>query len=108
MGCPLIVSPGTELPPCSSAPGTAPWQQGCSSGGEALCQDTLCPLPPVCLAVGHQHTARPPQVNATLLAQVPAWLWVHAGQDTQLSIQGSVPAQCVPVSSLYCSTSTPV
>lgn len=40
MGCPLIVSLGTELPPCSSAPGTALWQQGCSSGGEALCQDT--------------------------------------------------------------------
>lgn len=40
MGCLLIVSPGTELPPPSSAPGTAPWQPGQSSGGAAQCQDT--------------------------------------------------------------------
>lgn len=46
--------------------------------------------------------------DATLLAQVPVWLWVHTGQDTQLRMRSSVPAQCAPVPCLYCSTTTPV
>lgn len=46
--------------------------------------------------------------DATLLAQVPVWLWVYAKQDTQPSTQGTVPAPCAPVPFFYCSTTTPV
>lgn len=62
MGCPLIVSPGTELPLVRQLLALPRGSRDVHPEGKPCARTHLCPVPPVCLAVGHQHTAGPPQV----------------------------------------------
>lgn len=62
MGCPLIVSPGTELPLVRQLLALPRGSRDVHPEGKPCARTHLCPVPPVCLAVGHQRTAGPPQV----------------------------------------------